>query len=465
MLRALGILIAAFTALTAAGLLLLGARAAGGVPIPAEAGTQWEIVAGYNTGTHSDADGGDRQAIDLVRTDAATAGSAVLAPTSGSISYASSDCLSIRDAAGMEHLLCHIQPAAGLRRGSQVVVGELVGTVWADGLGNNGGLAHIHYAVHRSRGSGYMGETVPFTGAYAIEDIELRDGDAFNLHAGVAFTSTNRPDWQAPPVTRVSPENDQSGEPTQSPDEGSDEDEATAADNAPAAADNSEPGDQDDQSEQDEQSAHSDSGAGAHDHDHDHGDGAHTHEHDDGEDDARAATTASARRAVRTVTGGWRLIAIDQPTTLAAVWSRRGSTLTSLFFWDRFGQRWQRYQPELPGGAAAGRIALAPGDAVLGPVQEAAAWLPRIAQASSPPTVDLRAGWNLVSWHGGDAPPATAFAALDSLVAAFLWDNEQQRYLRWGPEDPALINTLETVTPGSSLWLELRRAEVWRQGG
>ena len=56
-------------------------------------------------------------------------------------------------------------------------------------------------------------------------------------------------------------------------------------------------------------------------------------------------------------------------------------------------------------------------------------------------------------------------AALDSLVAAFLWDNEQQRYLRWGPEDPDLINTLETVTPGSSLWLELRRAEVWPQGG
>ena len=442
-------LTALLAALAAAG--LLGARAAGGVPIPAEAGTQWEIVAGYNTGTHSDADGGDRQAIDLVRTDAATAGSAVLAPTSGSISYASSDCLSIRDAAGMEHLLCHIQPAAGLRRGSQVVIGEHVGTVWADGLGNNGGLAHIHYAVHHSRGSGYMGETVPFTGAYAIEGVELRDGSDFNLHGGVAFTSTNRPDWQAPATTTSLPAG--SGD-------GSDADEGSQA--APPDDGGVDGGASGEEPSSDDGSA-DDARAAAH--THEHGDGAHTHEHDDGEDDARAATTAAARRAVRTVTGGWRLIAIDQPTTLAAVWSRRGSTLTSLFFWDRFGQRWQRYQPELPGGAAAGRIALAPGDAVLGPVQEDAAWLPRIAQASSPPTVELRAGWNLVSWHGGDAPPATAFAALDSLVAAFLWDNEQQRYLRWGPEDPDLINTLETVTPGSSLWLELRRPEVWPQGG
>ena len=444
-------LTALLVALAAAG--LLGARAAGGVPIPAEAGTQWEIVAGYNTGTHSDADGGDRQAIDLVRTDAATAGSAVLAPTSGSISYASSDCLSIRDAAGMEHLLCHIQPAAGLRRGSQVVIGEHVGTVWADGLGNNGGLAHIHYAVHHSRGSGYMGETVPFTGAYAIEGVELRDGSDFNLHGGAAFTSTNRLNWQAPATTTSLPAGSGDGDGGDG-DEGS---QAAAPDDggADGGASGEEPSSDDGSADDARAAAHT----------HEHGDGAHTHEHDDGEDDARAATTAAARRAVRTVTGGWRLIAIDQPTTLAAVWSRRGSTLTSLFFWDRFGQRWQRYQPELPGGVAAGRIALAPGDAVLGPVQEEAAWLPRIAQASSPPTVELRAGWNLVSWHGGDAPPATAFAALDSLVAAFLWDNEQQRYLRWGPEDPDLINTLETVTPGSALWLELRRPEVWPQGG
>ena len=434
-------LTALLAALAAAG--LLGARAAGGVPIPAEAGTQWEIVAGYNTGTHSDADGGDRQAIDLVRTDAATAGSAVLAPTSGSISYASSDCLSIRDAAEMEHLLCHIQPAAGLRRGSQVVVGEHVGTVWADGLGNNGGLAHIHYAVHHSRGSGYMGETVPFIGAYAIEDIELRDGDAFNLHAGVAFTSTNRPDWQAPPVTRVSPENDQSGEPTQSPDEGSDEDEATAADNAPAAADNSEPGDQDDHSD------HS-GGASAH---------AHDHDHDHGDD---AAVTAAVRRsAVQPVIGGWRAIAIDRPTSLAAVWSKRGSTLSALHYWDRFRQRWLSYAPTVPGGANAGAVTLSPGDAVLGAVQDAAAWLPRILHAPAPPALRLGQGWNLVSWHAETASADDAFSSLDSLAAAHLWDNEQQRYLRWSPD--AAANTLETVPAGASLWLRLAEPEIWVQ--
>ena len=54
----------------------------------------------------------------------------------------------------MEHLLCHIQPTAGLYRGTDVVIGERVGTVWHAGYGNNGGLAHIHYAVHHSAGGG-----------------------------------------------------------------------------------------------------------------------------------------------------------------------------------------------------------------------------------------------------------------------------------------------------------------------
>ena len=450
MLRALGSLIAAFAALAAAGLLLLGARAAGGVPIPAETGTRWEIVAGYNTGTHNWNDQQDPHAIDIVRIDADTAGSAVLAPTSGSISYASSDCLSIRDAADMEHLLCHIQPADGLRRGSAVEIGQRVGTVWGDGLGNNGGLAHIHYAVHHSRGSGYMGETVPFTGAYAIEDIELRDGDAFNLHAGVDFTSSNRPGWQAPPVTRVSPENDQGGEPAQSPDDGSEDGDE---DGGAAAAANGESGAEDDHDDQSEQGTQS-GGAHSHADGHDHG-----HDHDHGDE---AAVTAVARRsAAQPVIGGWRAIAIDRPTSLAAVWSKRGSTLTALHYWDRFRQRWLSYSPMLPGGAVAGTVTLSPGDAVLGAVQDAAAWLPRILHAPAPPALRLSQGWNLVSWHAETADAADAFQSLNSLAAAHLWDNEQQRYLRWSPD--AAANSLETIPAGASLWLRLGEPETWVQ--
>ena len=407
-----------------AGLTLAGVGATGGVPLPAEAGSEWRIVAGYNTGTHSEADGHDPHAIDIVREDAATGGSAVLAPTSGSVSFISSDCLSIRDGAGMEHLLCHIKPTEGLRRGAQVAIGEQVGIVWQDGQGKNGGLAHIHYAVHQSRGGGRLGETVPFTGAYAIEGVELLAGSGFNLHGDERFVSTNRRDWEAPAVTRVAG-------PADSGADGANSEDATTGEEA-AAGD-------------DEAAAVGQGQAHEHEHDHDHG-----------------AQAVAPRAATETVIGGWRTIAIERPTTVGAVWSWRGSTLESLFYWDRVGQRWQAYQPELPGGAAAAWISLSPGDAVLGNVQDDAAWLPRIARAQTPPTLELRAGWNFVSWHGADTPAAEAFAGLASLVSVLLWDNAGQRYLSWGREGG---DALEMVASGGSLWIELGAAEVWAQGG
>lgn len=459
--RAPGILITALAALAAACLILLDARAAGGVPLPAEAGSRWSIVAGYNTGTHNWNDQRDPHAIDIVRLDADTAGSAVLAPASGALSYVSNDCLAIRDAARMEHLLCHIQPAEGLRRGSQVQIGQYIGLVWADGYGNNGGLAHIHYAVHHSRGGGYLNETVPFVGAYAIEDIELRNGDAFNLHAGVEFISTNRPGWQPPAVTRVSPADDQT------------------ADQADSSTGDGETTSADDDQDHGEDAA--DQGA-THGHDHDHGQDAaatdsssgantggdsaanqgatHGHDHDHGED---AAATTIHGAAAQPVIGGWRTIAVDRPSSLAAVWSKRGSTLSALYYWDRFRQRWLSYAPALPGGSEAGRIALSPGDAVLGAVRDDAVWLPRVLHAPTPPALRLGEGWNLVSWHGHETPAAAALAALDSLTTAFLWDNAAQRYLRWTPGTLPIANTLETIPAGASLWLHLAQPQTWLQ--
>ena len=438
MLRVFRLVPAVVAVAVLAGFALAGVGAAGGVPLPAEAGTEWRIVAGYNTGTHSEADGHDPHAIDLVREDAATGGSAVLAPTSGAVSFISLDCLSIRDGAGMEHLLCHIQPTEGLRRGAQVVIGEQVGIVWEDGQGKNGGLAHIHYAVHQSRGGGRLGETVPFTGAYAIEGVELLAGSGFNLHGDERFVSTNRRDWQAPAETRVVAAAD------------SEADDASAEDAATSGGVDDGADDADDASSGEGAAAGDDETSAVagqeHGRDHDHG--------------AQAAT--APRAATETVIGGWRTIAIERPTTVGAVWSRRGSTLESLFYWDRVGQRWQAYQPELPGGAAAAWISLSPGDAVLGNVQDEAAWLPRIARAQTPPTLELRAGWNFVSWHGADMPAAEAFGGLESLVSALLWDNAGQRYLNWGAEG---ANTLETVPGGGSLWIELGAAEVWAQGG
>ncbi len=186
---------AAFLALTAP----VGAD--GGVPIPAPAGTTWRIIAGYNTATHSDADRGDPHAIDIVRTDDSTDWTRVLSPVDGSVTWHDNNCLTIRDGNGYAHLLCHLAPHEHIRRGIDVSVGDEVGQVFPAGYDANGGIAHIHYAVHATYGGGYLARSIPFTGTYAIEGRELHYADDYNLHAGVEFTSTNRPGWTAPQIS------------------------------------------------------------------------------------------------------------------------------------------------------------------------------------------------------------------------------------------------------------------------
>ena len=549
MLRALLPILALLLGAAAAASLLPSVQAAAGVPIPAQAGSEWEIVAGYNTGTHSEADRQDPYAIDIVRLDAPTADSPVLAPTAGAIGYVSNDCLTIRDHAGMGHLLCHINPRQGLTRGAQVEIGEQIGTVWPAGYGNNGGLAHIHYAVHHSQGAGQLGRTVPFTGPYTIEGIELHPGNQANLHAGAQFTSTNRPNWQPPTTQETADDSDSdsdhsadssasgdSGNGGSGADDGVSGSGDTSASGGGSSAGSSGSGDtsasggggaddsagssgsggtsangggadgsagssgsggtsangdgsagssgngdtsanggggaDDGASGSGDTSAGGDSGAdgGAGDGnadrstdggsasdaqtstaaDHEHG---HDHEHE--------ATTATARRsATQAVIGGWRMLAIDRQITLSGLWSKRGATLTSLFYWNRNNQTWQRYAPHIPGGAAAANLTLQPGDAVLGAVQDGAAWLPRITPAPTPPTLQLQAGWNLVSWHGPTTPLAEALASLTpSLTAAHLWNNETQQYHHWTPTQ----HTPTQIPPATSLWLHLTTPHPWPQ--
>ncbi len=178
-----------------------GVSAEGGVPFPAPAGTTWSVVAGYNTGTHGDHDGGDPHALDFVRTDAPTDWTPVLAPVDGVITWFDFNGLTIVDANGYAHLLVHIDPDEHIRRSLTVTIGDQVGRVFPVGYDVNGGVAHIHYAIHNTRGGGYLGRTIPFTGTYALEGRDLLWQDEYNLHADVQFTSTNGPNWTAPGST------------------------------------------------------------------------------------------------------------------------------------------------------------------------------------------------------------------------------------------------------------------------
>ena len=145
---------------------------------------RWQVLAGYNTATHT---GGDPHALDIVRTDAATAGSQLLAPLSGRIAWvgSGSGCIGIDDDHGATIHLCHVLPAAGLDHKDRVEAGEVIGSVAPDGVANNNGIAHIHMAVFVG------GRTVPFTGLYAIEGRAYAATSAWNAHYGELLLSSN----------------------------------------------------------------------------------------------------------------------------------------------------------------------------------------------------------------------------------------------------------------------------------
>ena len=134
---------------------------------PAPAGTHWEIIAGYNTRTHSYSDGNDPHAVDVVRTDGPTEDTMVLSPWDGELSWFDHSCVTVRNG-DFSVLICHLFPDPGLQRGQVVARGQPLGVVAPPFYAGNNGLAHLHIAVHRTRGSGLIEGTVPFVGRFRI---------------------------------------------------------------------------------------------------------------------------------------------------------------------------------------------------------------------------------------------------------------------------------------------------------
>ena len=169
-----------------------------GIKMAAPAGTQWEVLAGYNTATH---EGVDPYALDVWRVDAETGGTPLLAPFSGTIGYTSDTCVSVRNS-DVNLLMCHVFAEPGLNQGDSVVVGQRLGTVAPDGQAENAGIAHIHLQLNLRNGDfgSSSGTSLPFAGAYAIEGVNFEATTAFNGHAGRRVTSTNGEVSGAPSV-------------------------------------------------------------------------------------------------------------------------------------------------------------------------------------------------------------------------------------------------------------------------
>ena len=138
------------------------------LPLFAEPGSRWQVISGYNTATHSVADANDPYALDIAREDADTSGSIVYSPVSWIVRYADDHCVGLTDTAGVGILMCHLFPDAGAR-GRAIARGQRLGVVAPPGAAGNNGVSHIHIALTPAGSRLPM----PFTGAYALEGVEM----------------------------------------------------------------------------------------------------------------------------------------------------------------------------------------------------------------------------------------------------------------------------------------------------
>ena len=79
--------------------------------------------------------------------------------------------------------------------------------------------------------------------------------------------------------------------------------------------------------------------------------------------------------------------------------------------------------------------------------------------------VPLDAGFNLVTWTGPDLTSVEVAVAgfVDRLLALSIWDEEQQRFKRFSPDAPAVVNTATELRFGEGVWIQLSAVAVWNQ--
>ncbi len=375
------------------------ARAEGGVPIPAPAGTEWSIVAGYNTGTHGDHDGSDPHAIDIVRTDASTDWTRVLSPVDGEVTWFDHNGISIVDSNGYAHLLVHIDPDDHIERGLRVKVGDQVGRVFPVGYDYNGGIAHIHYAIHNTSGGGYLDRTIPFTGMYAIEGQELHWSDEYNLHSGREFTSTNTQNWTAPTI--IPSEDDPDAETP-------DTEEETIIEPEP---------------------------------------------------EPEPVWTIPADAPI----GGWHTVGVQRNTSVAGLEKMLDAPLSELVFHDARDNTYHRFDPNNPDSAGVAVRSLKAGQAVWALVNPGSPWLPAPPSEPRQVTIRLSRGPNLISWQGPDRDVAEALRNVAHFSHAYRYDPYTRNWRFWSPDAPDFLNTLDTLKSGDALYIVVRVGSIWTQ--
>jgi len=154
------------------------------------AGGTWQVVQGYNNGTHSNrsAFATYKYSIDWARVDGKTAGQPVSAPVSGTIQWIDrgSGGMLVDAGNGYGVAVFHVTLDRSLTQGDQVEQGQRIGEISGPGGDGYMEMAHIELACWRLTGNGH--ESVPFVGPNAIAGQEFPDTGGSNQYMGTQVT-------------------------------------------------------------------------------------------------------------------------------------------------------------------------------------------------------------------------------------------------------------------------------------
>jgi len=171
----------------------LSVPAAGGSGLiwPFSGGT-WEVIQGYNNGTHTNRSSfaNYQYSLDLARTDGNTAGQPVVAPASGTVQWvdAGSGGILIDMGNGYGVAMFHLTIDSGLGSGDPVEQGQYIGTVSGPGGPGYASTPHIDLTLWQLPGGGTHVST-PFTGQFAIAGREFPASGGANEHMGAEISA------------------------------------------------------------------------------------------------------------------------------------------------------------------------------------------------------------------------------------------------------------------------------------
>lgn len=162
-----------------------GGGGGGSVMWPFESGGSWEIIQGYNGGTHNGTM--YRFSLDLVKSGGGTAGSSILAPVSGTVVWndVSSGGIAIDMGNGYTMCMFHVTFSSSLTRGTYVTQGQWLGTISPPGGPGYAVTPHVDMTLWYTGGGGRV--SAPFSGGFAISGYDFPESGSYNAYGGTVI--------------------------------------------------------------------------------------------------------------------------------------------------------------------------------------------------------------------------------------------------------------------------------------